>query len=82
MVFKEIIPVYTENHMKPINTKYRVTDCKSSDIYSSNWASPPKSNPWHPHCAGGKRLWTVNGALVYQSPGVRYCAEGCMALRW
>jgi hypothetical protein len=27
MLFKEIIPVYSENHMKPINTKCRVTDC-------------------------------------------------------
>jgi hypothetical protein len=24
-LFKEIIPVYTENHMKPIDTKCRVT---------------------------------------------------------
>jgi len=27
MLFKEIIAVYTENHTKPINTKYRVADC-------------------------------------------------------
>jgi hypothetical protein len=27
MLFKKIISVYTENHAKPINTKYSVTDC-------------------------------------------------------
>jgi hypothetical protein len=27
MLFKEIIPVYTDNHTKPINTKCRVSDC-------------------------------------------------------
>jgi hypothetical protein len=27
MPFKDIIPVYSENHTKPINTKCRVTDC-------------------------------------------------------
>jgi hypothetical protein len=27
MLFKEIISVYSENHMKPINTKYSITDC-------------------------------------------------------
>jgi hypothetical protein len=27
MLFKEIIPVYTENHTRPINTKCTVTDC-------------------------------------------------------
>jgi hypothetical protein len=26
-LFKEIIAVYSENHMKPINTKCRTTDC-------------------------------------------------------
>jgi hypothetical protein len=29
-LFKEIIRVYTENHTKPINTKCRVNDCRSS----------------------------------------------------
>jgi hypothetical protein len=29
MLFKEIIPVYTENHKRPINTKCTVTDCYS-----------------------------------------------------
>jgi hypothetical protein len=28
-LFKEIIAVYSENHMKDINTKSSVTDCKS-----------------------------------------------------
>jgi hypothetical protein len=28
MVFKEIIAVYSENHTKPINTKYSITDCQ------------------------------------------------------
>jgi hypothetical protein len=27
MLFKEIIPVYTENHRRPINTKCTVTGC-------------------------------------------------------
>jgi hypothetical protein len=27
MLFKEIIADYSENHMKPINTKSTVTDC-------------------------------------------------------
>jgi hypothetical protein len=26
-LFKEIIAVYSENHNKPINTKFRITDC-------------------------------------------------------
>jgi hypothetical protein len=30
-LFKEIIAVYTENHKKPIDTKYGVTD------YESRW---------------------------------------------
>jgi hypothetical protein len=29
MLFKEIIAVYNENHAKPINTKYSITDCQS-----------------------------------------------------
>jgi hypothetical protein len=29
MLFKEMIPVYSENHMKPINTEWRVIDCWS-----------------------------------------------------
>jgi hypothetical protein len=28
MVFKEIVAVYSENHTKPINTKYSITDCQ------------------------------------------------------
>jgi hypothetical protein len=28
-LFKEIIAVYSENHAKPINTKYSITDCQS-----------------------------------------------------
>jgi hypothetical protein len=28
-LFKEIITVYSENHAKPINTKYSITDCQS-----------------------------------------------------
>jgi hypothetical protein len=27
MLFKEVIPVYSENRTKPINAKYRVTGC-------------------------------------------------------
>jgi hypothetical protein len=27
-LFREIIAVYSENHAKPINTKYSVTDCQ------------------------------------------------------
>jgi hypothetical protein len=34
MLFKEIIALHSENYAKPINTKCRVTDFKSSwDIY-------------------------------------------------
>jgi hypothetical protein len=29
MLFKEIIAVYSENHAKPINTKFSITDCQS-----------------------------------------------------
>jgi hypothetical protein len=29
MLFKEIITVYSENHAKPINTKYSTADCQS-----------------------------------------------------
>jgi hypothetical protein len=29
MLFKEIIAVYIENHAKPINKKYSITDCES-----------------------------------------------------
>jgi hypothetical protein len=28
-LFKEIIAVYSENHAKPINTKFSITDCQS-----------------------------------------------------
>jgi hypothetical protein len=28
-LFKEIIAVYIENHAKPINTKFSITDCQS-----------------------------------------------------
>jgi hypothetical protein len=28
-LFKEIFAVYSENHTKPINTKYSITDCQS-----------------------------------------------------
>jgi hypothetical protein len=27
MLFKEIMPVYNENHTKNINTEYSITDC-------------------------------------------------------
>jgi hypothetical protein len=27
MLFKGIIVIYSENHAKPINTKYSITDC-------------------------------------------------------
>jgi hypothetical protein len=29
MLFKEIISVYSENHAKPINTKFSINDCQS-----------------------------------------------------
>jgi hypothetical protein len=29
MLFKEIIAIYSENHVKPINTKCSITDCQS-----------------------------------------------------
>jgi len=29
MLFKEIIAVYSENHTKPIKTKWSITDCQS-----------------------------------------------------
>jgi hypothetical protein len=29
MLFKEIITVYSENHVKPINTKCSIADCQS-----------------------------------------------------
>jgi hypothetical protein len=32
MLFNEIIPVYSKNHAKPINTEYRVADYYSSNI--------------------------------------------------
>jgi hypothetical protein len=33
-LFKEIVAVYSENHTKPINTKWRVIDCRSRwEIY-------------------------------------------------
>jgi hypothetical protein len=34
VLWKEVIPVYTENRMKPINTKWRVTDVKAGGTYS------------------------------------------------
>jgi hypothetical protein len=36
MLFKEIITVYTENHTKPINTKYTV-NVKVGGTYSYRW---------------------------------------------
>jgi hypothetical protein len=32
-LFKEITAVYKENHMKPVNTKYKITDFKADCIY-------------------------------------------------
>jgi len=32
-LFKEIITVYSENHKKPINTKYSITDCQAAGTY-------------------------------------------------
>jgi hypothetical protein len=32
-MFKEIIAVYSDNHTKPMNTKYTVTDFKIAGIY-------------------------------------------------
>jgi hypothetical protein len=29
ILFKEIIAVYSDNHAKPINTKYSITGCQS-----------------------------------------------------
>jgi hypothetical protein len=29
MLFKEIIAVYSENHAKPLSTKFSITDCQS-----------------------------------------------------
>jgi hypothetical protein len=38
-LFKEIISVCSENHTKPMNTKWRVIDCWSRwDMYSYHWA--------------------------------------------
>jgi hypothetical protein len=38
-LFKEMIPVYTENHKKPKNEKCNVTDSSSRwDFYSYHWA--------------------------------------------
>jgi hypothetical protein len=35
MLFKEVIPVYTENYMEQINTKWRVTEkIKMTGAYS------------------------------------------------
>jgi hypothetical protein len=42
MQFWEIITVYTENHMKPINKLYRQSAelffVKAGDTYSNHWA--------------------------------------------
>jgi hypothetical protein len=37
MLFEEIIAVYTENHVEPINTKCRII-FKALETYSSHWA--------------------------------------------
>jgi hypothetical protein len=34
MLFKEMISVYSENRTKPINIKYKVTDCYDSWAYN------------------------------------------------
>jgi hypothetical protein len=33
MLFKEIIAVYSENHVKPINTKCSITDCQKQMVH-------------------------------------------------
>jgi hypothetical protein len=33
-LLREIIAVYSENHVKPINTKYSITDCQADGSYS------------------------------------------------
>jgi hypothetical protein len=38
MLLKEIIAVYNENHMKPINTKCKLTIVKVPGTYSYHWA--------------------------------------------
>jgi hypothetical protein len=37
-LFKEIIAVYIENHMKPIHTIYSITNFKAGGTYSYHWA--------------------------------------------
>jgi hypothetical protein len=34
MLFKEIIAVYSENHIKPINAKFSINDCQNRGLYS------------------------------------------------
>jgi hypothetical protein len=36
--FKETIPVYTENHMRPINTNGQLLTRIAGGTYSSHWA--------------------------------------------
>jgi hypothetical protein len=35
---RKTIPVYAENHTKPIKTNCRITVVKAGGIYSSHWA--------------------------------------------
>jgi hypothetical protein len=37
MLFNEIIPVYSENHTKPINTKYELLIVAAGGIYVYCW---------------------------------------------
>jgi hypothetical protein len=37
-LFKEIIAVYSENHTKPVSTKYNVTHFKIAGTYNYHWA--------------------------------------------
>jgi hypothetical protein len=38
MLFKEIIPVYTQNHTKPISQNAELLIVKVDDTYSYHWA--------------------------------------------
>jgi hypothetical protein len=58
MLLREIIPVYTENHTEPKDTKYGIADYKAAGTYSCYSAVRGQSLPLNLH--GFFLLFTPN----------------------
>jgi hypothetical protein len=63
MLFKEVVDIYIENHIKQINTKWRFTD------YHSRWdIALPLGLKWLMSGAQGQRMVSQENAISKLSP--------------